>query len=167
MKATFRNRIKAIRRDKAAVLDYNQLVYGTTDKAEIAVLLNEPLSSAMCRYMNFRGIGTNELAALTGIAASTISRYRSGKRGIRREYLCAICMALRLLPCQQRHLFAITHLEMPDDKQLLDNREYIIRDFMDGCAYNDCFTLSLCNRTLRANGEKMLTSLISEQEGSE
>lgn len=165
--ATYTNRIKAVKNNQAVVPDYNRLVYGTTNKAKIALLLNEPLSSAISRYMDFRNIGTNKLADLTGIAASTISRYRSGKREISRDYLCAICIALRLLPCQQRHLFAVTHLDIPDDKIDLDNREYIIRDFMDGCAYDDRYTLDLCNRWLKASGKRALTSLISDMEDSE
>ena len=106
------------------------------------------------------------LAAMTGISASSISRYRKGRRGIKRDYLCAICIALGLFSCRQRHLFTITHNVLPDGNATLDNREYIIRDFMDGCANDERFSLAYCNRVLKANKERPLTVLLSDMEGS-
>ena len=150
MNEAYIKRINAIKNGKPYTFDYKKAVFGTTDSEKIVNLINEPLSSALFRYMEELDVSVNQLAAMTGISASSISRYRKGRRGIKRDYLCAICIALGLFSCRQRHLF----------------REYIIRDFMDGCANGERFSLAYCNRVLKANKERSLTVLLSDMEGS-
>ena len=162
----YNKRFNAIKNGKPYTFDYKKAVFGTTDSEKIVNLINEPLSSALFRYMKELDVSVNQLAAMTGISASSISRYRKGRRGIKRDYLCAICIALGLFSCRQRHLFTITHNVLPDGNATLDNREYIIRDFMDGCANDERFSLAYCNRVLKANKERSLTVLLSDMEGS-
>ena len=40
----------------------------------------------------------------------------------------------------------------------------IIREYLDGCYYDDSLTVISCNDRLRANGEPTLTKLTSEKE---
>lgn len=114
MNEAYNKRFNAIKNGKPYTFDYKKAVFGTTDSEKIVNLINEPLSSALFRYMEELDVSVNQLALMTGISASSISRYRKGRRGIKRDYLCAICIALGLFSCQQRHLFTITHNVLPD-----------------------------------------------------
>ena len=165
METTYASLRKAMKNGDAVHIDYNQLVYGTTNESLIVKRFNEPFADAICRYMDFSNIGTNDLAAITGISASAISHYFSGERAITRDYLCAICIALRLTFNQQQHLFNITKLKMPSET-LFNDRVYIINDFMLGCSYNDEYTLALCNEFLKKSGERQLTAFSFETESS-
>lgn len=165
METTYASLRKAIQKGKAVLVDYNLLVYGTTDKDLIIKRTDEPFSDAIYRYMNSSGISIKKLAVITGISASTISHYFSGERAITRDYLCAICIALRLTFNQQQHLFNITKLKMPSET-LFNDRVYIINDFMLGCSYNDEYTLALCNEFLKKSGERQLTAFSFETESS-
>lgn len=44
-------------------------------------------------------------------------------------------------------------------------RSYIIREYLDGCYYDDSLTVIACNDRLKANGVPPLTKLTSEMEG--
>ena len=111
-----------------------------------------------------KGIGTRKLARLTGIPKGTISRYRHGTAKYNPDYLYAICIALRLRTCEQRHLFTVLEKEMPDERGKHRNRAYIIREFLDGCFYDEKYTVSVCNERLIAAGEESLTSLFPQKE---
>ena len=165
METTYASLRKAIQKGKAVLVDYNLLVYGTTDKDLIIKRTDEPFSDAIYRYMNSSGISIKKLAVITGISASTISHYFSGERAITRDYLCAICIALRLTFNQQQHLFNITKLKMPCDI-LFNKRDDIINSVMLQCSCNDKFTIDFCNKLLKENGERQLSAFSFETESN-
>lgn len=109
MNEAYNKRFNAIKNGKPYTFDYKKAVFGTTDSEKIVNLINEPLSSALFRYMEELDVSVNQLAAMTGISASSISRYRKGRRGIKRDYLCAICIALGLFPVG-RDTFLRSHI---------------------------------------------------------
>lgn len=138
-------------------------VYGSDD---LTAQLGDTFCSALDRYMREIDVSRKMLSNLTGIALSTISRYLSGKRQIKYEYLCAICIALRLHPCRQRHLFSLRRYSMPCEKNYAEHSDHIIRMFLDGCAFVEGYTLSACNEQLIAHDAPALTKLTSETEDS-
>ena len=123
---------------------------------EIAIDRIDSFEYALKMYMKTRNINVRKLAQLTGWNPCSVSRYCSGKREMKWENLCVICIALRIPPYQQRHLFSLSHLVMPDGGITHDTREYIIRSFLDGCAYAKEYTLEKCNEMLKEHGFKML-----------
>ena len=141
--------------------DYELLVYGTHDLAE---QLNDTFGSALCRYIEASGIGTNKLSRLTGIPKSSLSRYTHGEGRFKKRYVYAICIALRLRTSQQRHLLILIEKSMPDERGKNRNRAYIIREYLDGCYYDERYTVAALNRLLSSKGYKQLTSLTSEKE---
>lgn len=65
----------------------------------------DTFGDALARYLNEYNISQDMFARMTGISQCTISRYLKNERKIRQRYLCAVCIALRLHPFRQRHLF--------------------------------------------------------------
>lgn len=143
---------------------YGIYIFGTDDLFEQH---NDSFCLALSRYLCEVGVNQKMLSRLTGIASSTISRYLSGKRKIRYDYLCAVCIALRLHPCRQRHLFSLLRYSMPCEQNFSNHEEYIIRAYLDGCAFDERYTLTACNDQLKAASTKPFTSLISDKEDSE
>lgn len=90
--------------------NYEIYIYGTGDFNK---LHHDSFGLALDRYLREINISQKMLSRLTGIAPSTISRYLSGKRNIRYDYLCAVCIALKLHPSRQRHLFTLMRYAMP------------------------------------------------------
>lgn len=143
--------------------NYEIYIYGTSDCNK---LHHDSFGLALGRYLRETNISQKMLSRLTGIAPSTISRYLSGKRKIRYDYLCAVCIALKLHPSRQRHLFTLMRYVMPCETSVCRKNEYIIRAYLDGCAFNVRYSLSACNERLRSIRSKPLTSLTSDKEGS-
>lgn len=115
--------------------------------------------------MENKGIGTRKLSRLTGIPKVTISRYRHGTAKYNPDYLYTICIALRLRTCRQRHFFTLIEKGMPDERGKDRNRTYIIREFLDGCFYDESYTVADCNERLIAAGIESLTSLFPQKDG--
>ncbi|MFQ9431386.1 MAG: hypothetical protein ACLR1S_09240 [Ruminococcus bicirculans (ex Wegman et al. 2014)] len=93
--------------------------------------------------------------------SSTLSRYLSGKRKIPYDYLCAVCIALRLHPCRQRYLFSLLMYALPCYQDFRKADKNIIMAYLDGCAFNNRYTLTGCNEQLKAIHVKPLTHLTS------
>ena len=51
MNEAYNKRFNAIKNGKPYTFDYKKAVFGTTDSEKIVNLINEPLSSALFRYM--------------------------------------------------------------------------------------------------------------------
>lgn len=162
MKSTYKKSQEMLNTDHGDKIDYDFIVYGTKN---LHKQLTDTISAALNRYMENKGIGTRKLSRLTGIPKGTISRYRHGTAKYNPDYLYAICIALRLRTCEQRHLFTVLEKEMPDERGKYRNRAYIIREFLDGCFYDEKYTVSACNERLIAAGEESLTSLFPQKEG--
>ena len=98
---------------------YEVYVYGTDDLNEQN---KDSFCVALCRYLDEINISQKTLARLTGIAPSTLSRYLSGKRKMQYDYLCAVCIAIRLHPsgsvtcfrscCMRCHVTRITEKQI-------------------------------------------------------
>ncbi len=137
-------------------VDFEQLIYGTND---VVKQLNDTFRNALNRYMSDSGIGTKKLSKLTGIAPSTITRYCNDTGRLTADHLYAICIALKLKPCQQRHLLVLAELVMPDERGGGKKRAFIIRDHLDGCSFDERFTVASCNQQLRIIQCPPLTTL--------
>ena len=140
---------------------YEVYVYGTDDLNEQN---KDSFCVALCRYLDEINISQKTLARLTGIAPSTLSRYLSGKRKMQYDYLCAVCIAIRLHPFRQRYLFSLLLYAMPCDQDYRKADKNIIRAYLDGCAFDKRFTLTACNEQLKAIHTKPLTNLTSAKE---
>ncbi len=141
---------------------YELEVFGTTKYAD---QLKDTLPIVISRYMEKAKIGTNKLSRLTGIPKATITRYCNGTARYQEDYLCAICIALRLKPVKQRYLLGRLRHHLRDGIVEHTVRSYIIREYLDGCYYDDSLTVASCNDRLIANKERPLTKLTSETEG--
>ena len=150
-------RIEQKNYDYEGSIDYDFIVYGTHDLVEQSY---DTLASALNRYMNEYDISTSGLARMTGIPKCTISRYlnRSSSH-IDKDYLAAICIALRLRPCRMRHLFTLADKSLPDERRNDNGRNYIINEFLEGCFFDERLTVSACNKRLNKKGLSQLTSL--------
>lgn len=140
---------------------YEREVFGATD---YSIQCEDTLPNTISRYMEDAKIGTNKLSRLTGIPKATITRYCNGTAQYKEDYLCAICIALRLKPVKQRYLLGRLRHHLRDGIVEHTVRSYIIREHLDGCYYDDSLTVISCNERLRANGELPLTKLTSERE---
>ena len=130
MKTTYNDPQVKLNTNRRGKTDYDIVVYGTRS---LRKQLDDTVAAAIRRYMEEKEIGTRKLSRLTGIPKGTISRYRNGTAKYDPDYLCAICIALRLQTCRQRHLFRMLNWKMPDECGRKRNRAYIIREFLDGC----------------------------------
>lgn len=162
MKSTYRNPQKTLNSNHGEKTDYDLIVYGTKN---LYKQLTDTISAALNRYMESKGIGTRKLSRLTGIPKGTISRYRHSIAKYNPDYLYAICIALRLRTCEQRHIFVMLEKDMPDERGKNRDRAYIIREFLDGCFYDESYTVAACNERLIATGAEALTSLFPQKEG--
>ncbi len=114
----------------------------------------ETAADALLRYMRERGVGNNLLACMTGIDKGEMSRYLNNIRAISKEHLCLICIALRLMTCQQKHLFDLLKEPMPCSIGIPDHAEYIVKHHMDGCFYAEELTVTHCMEQLRLAGKE-------------
>ena len=79
------------------------------------------------------------------------------------DWLCAICIALRLHPCRQRYLFSLLMYALPCYQDFRKADKNIIMAYLDGCAFNNRYTLTACNEQLKAIHAKPLTHLTSDK----
>lgn len=114
-----------------------------------------------------RGIGNNQLADLTGIDKGEISRYLNGGRQVNKYHLCLICIALRLMPSRQKRLFDLLKEPMPCSIGKPDTQELIVRHCMDGCYYNEKYTVTYCRQLLDAAEKRKSAEISSVKERSE
>lgn len=161
MESTYNNPQVKLNTNRRGKTDYDIVIYGTKS---LRKQLDDTVGAAIRRYMEDKEIGTRKLSRLTGIPKGTISRYRNGTARYDPDYICAICIALGLRTCRQRHLFTLLGWTMPDERGKDRNRACIIREFLDGCFYDDSYTVALCNQCLVNAGEVSLTPLFPPKE---
>ena len=97
MKPTYNDPQVKLNTNRRGKTDYDIVVYGTRS---LRKQLEDTVVAAIRRYMEEKEIGTRKLSRLTGIPKGTISRYRNGTAKYDPDYLCAICIALRLQTCR-------------------------------------------------------------------
>lgn len=158
MESTYTHAVSIPLPNPSESYDLMRAVFGSDNlegtKKETAV-------EALLRYMSERDVGNNQLAYMTGIDKGVISRYLNNKRVISKEHLCLICIALRLMTCQQKHLFDILKEPMPCMLGIPDIAEYIIKHHMDGCFYDENMTVIHCNDQLIEFNVMPITGMFS------
>ena len=127
---------------------------------------SDTVQLAMYRYIEGYGITPEQAAAILGIGRTTLYNYLADTRELTYSMLCAICIGLRLHPDRQRHLFHISHIERPDREYSTHTRDLIIIEYLEECAFDRAYSLSACNKALRANGQKTLHPYCLDIEGS-
>ncbi|MCM1530639.1 MAG: hypothetical protein NC093_11690, partial [Alistipes sp.] len=86
--------------------------------------------------------------------------YLHGERLMTFDHLCAICITLTLTPHEQRYLFGILGWKLPDDDGQGEEREKIIRYYMDFCVCDETLTVKECNKKLRTKNYQPLTKRV-------
>ena len=124
----------------------------------------DTFGDALARYLNEYGITQDMFARMTGISQCTISRYLKNERKIRQRYLCAVCIALRLHPFRQRYLFFKSDNLIPGTYGFKDQTDYILCDYLNGCAYAESYTLTAYNDRAKKLGLKPLPRLPYDME---
>lgn len=152
--------------------DFDSAIHGKadTDKAkkddsEKGKKEEETFLTVLNAYIKDKKVGNNQLANMTGIAKGDISKYLNGKRQVSKEHLCLICIALRLMTCQQKHLFDLLKEPMPCSIGKPDEYEIIVKHYMDGCYYNETYTVSGLYDHLGNIGQPLPTILPSSKKG--
>ena len=118
----------------------------------------ETLGQALSRYMSELKVDPTILSDLTGISKASIYYYTKNKRKISFNHIAAICIALRLYPLRSLYLFSLAHYRLSTQ----DKRDMIIYSYIYGCAFNQSYTLTACNKALLAEHLSPLTSLSDE-----
>ena len=146
----------------------DKYIYGS-EKYEDKI--SDTFPKAFSRYMSDSGpdgkkVSARKLHTLSGVSKSAINYYLLGVRRVTYETLCAVCIALRLHPMRQRHLFAKAHIMMPCEEPFPNKRDEIIRYYLYNCAFIEECTVCTCNDNLVSMGFEALTKLFSDKEGS-
>lgn len=115
----------------------DKYIYGS-EKYEDKV--KDTFPKAFSRYMSDSGpdgkkVSARKLHTLSGVSKSAINYYLLGSRRVTYETLCAVCIALRLHPMRQRHLFAKAHIMMPGEEPFPNKRDEIIKYYLYNCAF--------------------------------
>lgn len=147
--------------DREKPQDFDVYVFGSNKPSDKE---KDTLRNALKRYLTDYNVSPSQLAELTGISRTSIYYYLSDTRQISYRYLCAICIALRLHPTRQRHLFSLAGYLMPDERGNTRQSDYILRNHLDACAFIESFSLATCNDRLKAIGERPITKLIFQKE---
>jgi hypothetical protein len=141
--------------------NYDVYVYGTE---QLEGKQQDTFTKALNRYLDYYGINVRELSLLSGLSNSGIYYYFSGKRHVTYDSLCAVCIALRLHPMRQKHLFCKSHLMMPADDPYPSTRDIILRSFLAACAFKEEYIVIACNDSLIEKGCKPISALTSAKE---
>ena len=144
-------------------LDFKVFVYGTKNSLMIDA---DTFGDALARYLKEYNISYDMFARMTGIGKGSISRYLKNTRQIGQKYLCAVCIALRLHPLRREYLFSKSDNVIPGTYGYNGLAAHIIRNYLDGCAFSEKYTLEACNKRLIEIKAKPLTKLTSITEGS-
>lgn len=147
--------------------DFNAAIHGKNDadNSETAKTDEETFLSVLNAYVEGKKVRNNQLANMTGIDKGDISRYLSGERRVSKEHLCLICIALRLMTCQQKYLFDLLKEPMPCSIGKPDEHEIILKHYMDGCYYSDNYTVARLYARLSKIGQTLPTLLSTSKKG--
>lgn len=127
----------------------------------------ETFLQALNAFVKHKNVGNNQLAEMTGIDKGIISRYLNGERQMKRNHLCLICIALRLMTSQQKYLFDLLKEPMPCSIGKPDMQELIIKHCMDGCYYNLKYTVDYYYKLLNRAEKIKADAFSSKQDGGE
>lgn len=133
--------------------NYKTYIQGTASDVDT-------FSLALKRYIDELAITYSNLCNITGISTTTIYRYLKKGKNANYAKLCAICIAMRLPPARQRHIFSLLGYVLPSEKKCPLDGDYIVQKYLDSCAFFEEYTLIACNRELINNNSKPLTNLL-------
>ncbi len=112
-------------------------------------------SSALTKYMsdvqNLYGVRQKEISVLTGIESTVITKYRKGIRKPTITAVILLSLAMKLTPDRSQYLLYLSGFQL---NECLEHRIY--RMFLFGCAYNDDYNISNCNKVLKSKGLTLL-----------
>ena len=136
----------------------------TTDKMTESEL-GDRLLTELKNIIEGYPIYQNGLAAGLNLSGVAVSYMMNGKRRITIDTICAVCIALNINPHEQRALFSRIGCAMPDFDGNGDDREKIIREYMDFCYKDKTKTVKNCNRELRSKKLDPLTGKRGKRNG--
>ena len=99
------------------------------------------------------------------LSETAVSYLLHGTRSVTLDTIYAVCIALSITPHEQRALFSRIGCAMPDFDGNGDDREKIIREYMDYCYKDKTKTVKKCNRELRRKKLDPLTGKRGKRNG--
>ena len=104
---------------------------------------------------NFKkmNIKQKQLADELEVTPAFVNQFLKGKRLPSAEYLCFICIRLRIEPSIQRYLFHLLDYEMPNEYGISAGNDKTVRFYMDHCYDDDTKTLLNCKAELNTKCE--------------
>ena len=127
--------------------------------------LSDRLYSELKNIVESYDVYQNNLAAGMDISETAVSYLLNGTRTVTLDTICAVCIALKITPHDQRALFSRIDCSMPDYDGHGDEREKIIRHYMDFCCKDRSLTVKKCNRELRSKNCEPLTGKRGKKNG--
>lgn len=130
---------------------YEIYIYGSEDKN---IQAQDTFGQALTRYFKETGLSSRQFALVSGIRRDTLKGYCKSDTMNHCDHLAAICIALRLHPRRQSHLFELSSCQLHRS----DPRYYIIQSHLDGCAFIRAYTVESCELQLCEKGLKLFRS---------
>ena len=132
------------------VYSYVIIVFvGNTRQKKEKYAHDQAVLHSLYSFVDDAGIEQQELADLMCVTPSIVCNYLNGRRFIPPDHLSAFCIALRIAPAKQRYLFRLMRIVMPDEHgDNEDERETIIRRYMDFCPSHINADVKHCNKEL-------------------
>ncbi len=127
--------------------------------------LHDKLLNELKNIIDSYRVYQNSLAKGLDISDTAVSYLLNGARPVTIDTICAVCIALKLTPHEQRALFSRIGCAMPDFDGKGDEREKIIRYYMDFCCKDRTMTVRKCNRELRNKNLDPLTGKRGKRNG--
>ena len=144
-------------------MNVNKEVHTTDETAENK--LSDRLLTELKNIVDSYHIYQNSLAKDLDISDTAVSYLLNGTRPVTIDTICAVCIALKITPHEQRALFSRIGFAMPDFDGKGDEREKIIREYMDFCCKDRTITVRKCNRELRSKNLDPLTGKRGKKNG--
>ena len=111
----------------------------------------ETFSEVLSRYLDEiqakYDLRQKEIADLSGIKPSLISKYNTGIRLPNLKVLVTLCLAMKLTPDRSEYLLYCAGFVLNNSKE-----HRIYKLFLDGCAFNENYSVENLNTVLIENG---------------
>lgn len=111
----------------------------------------ETFSEVLLRYLddvhrNY-GIRQQDICRISGISSTLMTKYKMGKRKPLLYSIITICLAMRLTYDRSEYLLYTAGYKLNDSTE-----HRIYKLFLNGCAFNEEYTLENCKAILLENG---------------
>ena len=111
----------------------------------------ETFSEVLSRYLDEiqakYDLRQKEIADLSGIKPSLISKYKTGIRLPNLKVLVTLCLAMKLTPDRSEYRLYCAGFVLNNSKE-----HRIYKLFLDGCAFNENYSVENLNTVLIENG---------------